>query len=238
MDGPKYEFTCYEIAKARFEGGVKKSKNNFMFKCPVCGKSKLGVDPEKNYEHGGVWNCLSCQVGGNRFELAAFILGLKYPKDSGPVHFWIKNMMEKHYGKVIQFSQPPPKKHSITKPKVISRVGRQLMQEPGLMILPSLAKVLTLQKAAILQDIHFLCRYYGKDAICRSISEWQARLCFLHHETVSKALRELAAENLIEKKKKGAQFFWAISYNNLEMRILDALHSTSLYTYSNTANRA
>ena len=72
---------------------VKKSRNNFMFVCPRCGKQKMGINEEINAEHGGIWSCLVCKVGGNRFELAAFILGLEYARDKDPVHFWIKNMM-------------------------------------------------------------------------------------------------------------------------------------------------
>ena len=229
-------FTCHEIAKAKFNGGQKKSRNNFMFVCPRCGKQKMGINEEINAEHGGVWSCLVCKVGGNRFELAAFILGLEYARDKDPVHFWIKNMMENHYEKVIQFRTAPRKKYSPEKPKYVTRIGKTLIQEPGLMILPSLVKALNLTKAAILQDIHFTCHYFKKERLCRSVEQWQAKIDFLHPDTVRKALKELVDEGLIEMQKDKSGVFWRVSYSSLEHRVLKALQAATDDTYSNTAD--
>lgn len=228
------DFTCLEIAKAKLDGGTKKSKKNVMFKCSQCGELKLGVNPEVDAEHGGVWKCLKCNVGGNRFELAAFINGLEYPKDSGPVHFWIRNLMEKEYGRVIEFKQPARVRLQPEKPKIISRVGGTLTQEPYLAVPPTLAAKFGEIKAGILQDVHFLCYYFKKEWISRSLSQWQDRLFWLNPDTVRKILKELTDAGLLLKKRTGRDLFWQVSYQELERAVsatdyLELQHTDEAY---------
>jgi hypothetical protein len=220
------DFDCYEIAVAgNLEGGKKKRRGNFMFICPRCGKDLLGISLKKNGEHGGCWKCLCCNIGGNRFELAAFIHGDEYPKDRDAVHCWIEIIMEKQFGRIIEFKTEPRVPLKREQPKIVNRCAKILVQGDYSVVPHALADAVGELKAAILQDVHFLNLTYHRNgsSMSRSIAEWQARFSIRHPRIVRNALKELLAKGFLFKTESKGRTYWQVNYERLNSFLTDRL---------------
>ena len=119
-----------------------------------------------------------------------------------------------------------------------------LFDEPPLIVLPQLAKILGLNEAIILQQLHYWLQKNpnirdGRAWVYNSITEWQQQFPFWSEDTIRRTINRLISDGIIVKggfnKMSFDKTLWyAVGYEALEVKIK---HTDELKTAkSNYAN--
>ncbi len=209
------DFSCIDVARGyELEGGTRQVHGEIRFSCPRHSdhKRRLFINVSKD-----TWYCQSCQSGGNRFELAAFLLGLEYPRDKIDVHFWLSKCTDS-FSRTGLIS-PASRKKNLSESVHIRSKGKTLVDEAGVVILPTLARAFGVHVAAVLQTIHFFCNYYSK-AECRfSVEQWSLNLSWLGERHIRRVLNDCIIKSLISRRCKGRNSFFKVNYDTVRQKL-------------------
>ncbi len=104
-------------------------------------------------------------------------------------------------------------------------MNKLLLNEPPLIILPSLASVLGLNEAIFLQQLHYwllksTTLFDGKKWVYKTVEEWEKEFPFWSDSTIKRAVGSLKkrgvlmVKKLSENKRKRVNYY-SISYDNL-----------------------
>jgi hypothetical protein len=102
-----------------------------------------------------------------------------------------------------------------------------LIAEPPLQVLPSLAKVIGLNEAIVLQQIQYWAAQEqgvvrdGRRWIYNSVEEWRKQFPFWSTDTIQRTLQSLRDKNLVDAQKLSPDkwkhtLYYSVNYNNLQ----------------------
>jgi hypothetical protein len=112
--------------------------------------------------------------------------------------------------------------------------SKLLINENPLVIQPTLAKVVGVNEAIILQQIHYWVGHMEKESVFITLHEWQRQVPFLSLNTIRRALKRLQGIGLIIVENHNKRKYDRTNWYRVNYEALEKLMESHLPTMSNS----